>query len=308
MSRPLALSLDFGGTKGEAALVDDHGTVVPGTRHRQPTGPHRTSEQLATSVRTAVGTTHAALPTGASLAGVGVGAAGQLDDTIGTVSPLNLPAWRGYPLGELIAQIVPAVPITLRIDGLCIALAEHWVGAGGGGRKHAGMFPFNAGAGGERGVIWARWRAGAWMTRAPVAATAAWKPWHPDPRPSPGHARGDSPATPAKISVAPMPRATPLLLPRSNGRVEPLVAPSPRQQTCLILTSRRSAAGFRASPPRCSSTPATLMRNAQRLRFHSGYKLCPPLSPTKGPSSVLPHSYTGQMRSVSARPHHSRLR
>ncbi|PDQ36149.1 MAG: sugar kinase [Candidatus Lumbricidophila eiseniae] len=139
MSRPLALAVDFGGTKVEAALVDDHGTVVPGTRHRQPTGPHRTSEQLATSVRTAVGTTHAALPTGASLAGVGVGAAGELDDTIGTVSPLNLPAWRGYPLGELIAQIVPAVPITLRIDGLCIALAEHWVGAGRGARNMIGM-------------------------------------------------------------------------------------------------------------------------------------------------------------------------
>src|SRR6218665_2247525 len=148
MSRPLALSLDFGGTKGEAALVDDHGTVVPGTRHRQPTGPHRTSEQLATSVRTAVGTTHAALPTGASLAGVGVGAAGELDDTIGTVSPLNLPAWRGYPLGELIAEIVPAVPITLRIDGLCIALAEHWVGAGRGARNMIGMIVSTGGGGG----------------------------------------------------------------------------------------------------------------------------------------------------------------
>src|SRR6218665_26385 len=285
MSRPLALAVDFGGTKVEAALVDDHGTVVPGTRHRQPTGPHRTSEQLATSVRTAGRTTHAALPTGASLAGVGVGAAGELDDTIGTVSPLNLPAWRGYPLGELIAQIVPAVPITLRIDGLCIALAEHWVGAGGGGRNMIGMIVLTGGGGGL--IIEGRGGGG------PAAGAGG---------------GGDSAATRGKMSVGLMPGAPPLLLPRSNGRVEPLVAPSPRQQTCLILTSRRSAAGSRASPPRCSSTPATLMRNAQRLRFHSGYKLCPPLSPTKGPSSVLPHSYTGQMRSVSARPHHSRLR
>ncbi|HXR44343.1 MAG TPA: ROK family protein, partial [Pseudolysinimonas sp.] len=41
--------------------------------------------------------------------------------------------WRGYPLRDQVAglldRVAPSLPVTLRIDGLCITLAEHWVGA-----------------------------------------------------------------------------------------------------------------------------------------------------------------------------------
>jgi predicted NBD/HSP70 family sugar kinase len=130
MIRALALAVDVGGTKVEAALVDDRGRLVPGSRHRRPTGALATSVELDASVQSAVEAARAALPADASLAGVGVGCAGPVDVERGLVSPLNLVAWRDHPLVASVAAVVPEAPVTLRIDGLCIALAEHWVGAG----------------------------------------------------------------------------------------------------------------------------------------------------------------------------------
>lgn len=130
MPTPLALAVDFGGTKVEAALVDASGRLVPGTRHRRPTGPTASAAELDDAVRAVVADAAAARPADAELVGVGVGSAGPVDVTTGRVSPLNVPAWRGHPLRDLVVDTVPGVPVTLRIDGLCIALAEHWVGAG----------------------------------------------------------------------------------------------------------------------------------------------------------------------------------
>ncbi|MFD4420437.1 ROK family protein [Agromyces sp. NPDC058484] len=139
MQRPLALAVDFGGTKVEAALVDDQGRLLAGSRHRRPTGADASSAALDDSVQEVVESARAALPTGAALAGVGIGAAGPVDALHGLVSPLNVPAWRDHPLAASVAAAVPEAPVTLRIDGLCIALAEHWVGAGRGVPNLLGM-------------------------------------------------------------------------------------------------------------------------------------------------------------------------
>ena len=139
VSGTLALAVDLGGTKVEAALVDDTGSVVVGSRFRQPTGPTLTADELAQSVRSAVTSCLATVPARSPLAGVGIGTAGPLDESNGRVSPLNLPAWRGYPLKALVEECVPGVPVTMRMDGLCIALAEHWVGAARGYDNLMGM-------------------------------------------------------------------------------------------------------------------------------------------------------------------------
>jgi glucokinase len=125
-----ALAVDLGGTKVEAALVDETGVLLAGSRHRLPTGADATSEQLAESVTRAVGKALAALPIGDVLAGVGIGCAGPIDVELGTVSPLNLPAWRQYPLRSQVEKLVPDADVRLRLDGLCITLAEHWLGEG----------------------------------------------------------------------------------------------------------------------------------------------------------------------------------
>ena len=136
----LALAVDLGGTKVEAALVTDEGVVLPGTRFRSPTGPQRTSAELQAAVDEAVTNALGAMPDGATLAGVGIGSAGPVDEEHGLVSPLNMPVWRGYPLRDRVAAHVPeGTPVTLRMDGLAITLAEHWLGAAQGSDHVMGM-------------------------------------------------------------------------------------------------------------------------------------------------------------------------
>ena len=135
----LALAVDLGGTKVEAGIVDAEGRILDGSRHRALTGRASTSEQLAASVTSVVEQAAAALPPGDSFAGIGIGSAGPIDVQAGRVSPLNLPAWRGYPLRDLVMGLAPGVPATLRMDGEAIALAEHWLGAAQGVDDVMGM-------------------------------------------------------------------------------------------------------------------------------------------------------------------------
>lgn len=135
----LALAVDLGGTKVESALVGEDGTLVPGSRFRSPTGPLLDSGALAESVRTAVRDTVASLSPDDRIVGIGIGSAGPITESLGLVSPLNLPAWRDFPLRALVAETVPGLPVTLRMDGICIALAEHWVGAARGYDNVMGM-------------------------------------------------------------------------------------------------------------------------------------------------------------------------
>ena len=134
-----ALGVDLGGTKIEAALVDPDGIVLTASRFRAPTGHTSDSDQLAASADTVVADALAALPSGATLLGVGIGTAGPISVADGLVSPLNLPAWRDYPLRDRIAATVPGIPVTLQMDGVCIALAEHWIGAAKGVGNFMGM-------------------------------------------------------------------------------------------------------------------------------------------------------------------------
>lgn len=139
MSVDLVLAVDLGGTKIEAALVDAAGVLVPGTRLRAPTGRESTSDQLAASADSVVRSALAALPDDATLLGVGIGSAGPITVAHGRVSPLNLPRWREFPLADRVRGLVPGVPVTLRMDGECIAMAEHWIGAAQGESNLMGM-------------------------------------------------------------------------------------------------------------------------------------------------------------------------
>lgn len=139
MTHSYALAIDLGGTKVEAALVDSAGAVLASSRFRAPTGADSSSEQLAAAVDTVVVSALAALPSTGTLVGAGIGSAGPVNEAEGRVSPLNLPVWRDYPLRDQVIALVPDIPVTLRMDGICITLAEHWVGAGQGYDNVMGM-------------------------------------------------------------------------------------------------------------------------------------------------------------------------
>lgn len=139
MPGSLVLALDLGGTKVEAAIVDSSGRLVDGSRFREPTGAASSSEAIADRVRSVVDRARSTASGAERIVGIGIGSAGPIEQEAGLVSPLNLPAWRDFPLRELVEELVPGLPVTLRMDGLCITLAEHWVGAAQGVGNVMGM-------------------------------------------------------------------------------------------------------------------------------------------------------------------------
>ncbi|HEX6472861.1 MAG TPA: hypothetical protein VF069_27475 [Streptosporangiaceae bacterium] len=52
---------------------------------------------------------------------MGIGAAGPIDVAAGTVSPVNIPAWRGFPLRDRLGELVPDRPAVLAGDAVAAA-------------------------------------------------------------------------------------------------------------------------------------------------------------------------------------------
>lgn len=127
---PLAapvLAVDIGGTKVDAAVVTAEGEVLRESVARRPTGRDNTRTGIAANIRAAAEAALGAVPD-VRVAAIGVGSAGPVDLPARSVSPLNLPDARGLVIDEVLGGLVDG-PLTLALDGTCIALAEHWRGA-----------------------------------------------------------------------------------------------------------------------------------------------------------------------------------
>lgn len=117
----LALSVDIGGTKMACSLVRPDGTLLHHEAIRTPPSDvWPPLADLATRVASAARDV---------LTGVGIGSAGPLDLAAGTVSPVNIASWRGFPLAERFSALFPGIPVYLAGDGACAAAGEHWRGA-----------------------------------------------------------------------------------------------------------------------------------------------------------------------------------
>jgi glucokinase len=125
----LALAVDIGGTKVAAALVSADGELRPASRNRVATGPEATREELLAAIDAAVTTALAARTADDTVIGAGIGSAGPISLTNNSISPLNLPQLAGFAVSDFVRGRVGDIPVTLRLDGTCIALAEHWLGA-----------------------------------------------------------------------------------------------------------------------------------------------------------------------------------
>ncbi|GAB3133120.1 ROK family protein [Tsukamurella serpentis] len=122
------LAVDLGGTKVAAALVDQSGDVLDRTRRREPTGPRASTADLEQRIVAVVRDAVAAAPD-VPVSGVGLAAAGPVDEAAGTAAPINLPALHGFPLRDTVARAAGGVPVEFRRDGVAIAVGEHWLGA-----------------------------------------------------------------------------------------------------------------------------------------------------------------------------------
>ncbi|MGW6984287.1 ROK family protein [Streptomyces sp. NPDC054932] len=129
------VAIDIGGTKIAGALVHPDGTMTATTRRPTPRGVD------ADGVMAAVAEVVADLaesPLWASAVRCGIGSAGPVDASRGTVSPVNIAAWREFPVQERVVAELAArgadLPTVLAGDGVAMTAAEHWLGAA---RGHA---------------------------------------------------------------------------------------------------------------------------------------------------------------------------
>jgi glucokinase len=145
VDRPV-LAVDVGGTKLAAAVVDAAGRVHASRRTPTPAGDGVDAESLWRALVGLVDEVGAAA--GAPLyQGVGVGCGGPMQWPAGKVSPLNIPAWRDFPLRQRLAERFGSVPVRLHNDAVCMAVGEHWQGGGRGRANVLGMV-VSTGAGG----------------------------------------------------------------------------------------------------------------------------------------------------------------
>lgn len=126
------LAVDIGGTKLAVGVVDSSGNLVDRVSKATPTDA--TDAELFEAVLSLVD--HFGPFTKYLACGVGCGgpmsAGGEL------VSPLNIPAWRSFPLA---AGLEAHTGLATRVDNdaKALALAEGWVGAAVGERNYMGM-------------------------------------------------------------------------------------------------------------------------------------------------------------------------
>jgi glucokinase len=128
------LALDIGGTKLAAAVVDPTGRAISARRVPTPTkvdgeGLWATVSSLLDGVMRRVD----------AVAGVGVGVGGPMSWPAGEISPLNIPAWRDFPLRARLQERYPGVPVRVHNDAICVAVGEHWRGAARGNDNILGI-------------------------------------------------------------------------------------------------------------------------------------------------------------------------
>ncbi len=121
---PPLLAVDIGGTKIAASLVDTAGHLLTRSAAATPDAadPEAVFGALAGVVRLAVG--------GSTVPPVacGVGCGGPMEDEGETVSPLNIRAWRRFPLRRRLADLL-GIPVWVDNDAKALALGERWLGA-----------------------------------------------------------------------------------------------------------------------------------------------------------------------------------
>lgn len=125
------LAVDIGGTKLAAARVEDDGRLVE--RAAAPTPATTAQEELWAALLALVD----GIRRGDELV-CGVGCGGPMRGGGERVSPLNIPAWRDFPLRQRLADHL-GLPVAVDNDAKALALGEGWMGAARGTTSYLAM-------------------------------------------------------------------------------------------------------------------------------------------------------------------------
>ncbi len=134
------LAVDVGGTKLAVGLVDGRARMVATDRIGTPRScdSELLFQVLADLVEMACGKASAH---GMSVVTCGIGTGGPMEPGGVAVSPLNIPAWRDFPLRSRLEAlpVLSGVPVFIDNDAKALALGEAWAGAGRGVQNFLAM-------------------------------------------------------------------------------------------------------------------------------------------------------------------------
>jgi glucokinase len=124
----LALSIDIGGSKIAVGLVTRNGELIDRTQF--VVNAQDSSEELFDDLSRTVDAQllRAVDHHGVRPSVVGVGSAGPITANVETISPLNIPQWRGFELRQRL-ETLTGLPVFGDGDAKALALAEGWLGA-----------------------------------------------------------------------------------------------------------------------------------------------------------------------------------
>lgn len=133
-SGPVVLAVDIGGTKLAAAVVDGSGALL--SRAQVGTPASTGADDVFGALRAVVDEVRSRTERRPGVCGVGCG--GPMRAGGREVSPLNIPAWRGFPLHERLADHL-GLPVIVDNDAKALALGEGWLGAAQGCDNYLAM-------------------------------------------------------------------------------------------------------------------------------------------------------------------------
>ena len=127
------LAVDVGGTKLDVGVVDAAGTVLARQRTATGAAAEGGTDALAAAL---VALCRSVLAEAGPVAAVGVGCGGPMEGEL--VSPLNIEAWRAFPLR---ARLEEALELSVAVDNdaKALALGEGWLGAAVGVEDYLAM-------------------------------------------------------------------------------------------------------------------------------------------------------------------------
>lgn len=141
----LAIGIDLGGTKVEAALINRQGEIIAsqkGATHAE-LGPDRIIENLEKTIRELLASVHAGWE---SIEGAGIGVPGSVEPGTGTVLFAPNLGWKDVPVARILSDRWKNL-VYVNNDANLAALGEGWMGAGK-GVSHLALFTLGTGVGG----------------------------------------------------------------------------------------------------------------------------------------------------------------
>lgn len=151
-SRSVLLGIDLGGTKLKGTRFSLNG--IKESDYETNSGAYNNPNDFLSLLLSAV----SKLSNGCQVAGVGIGVAGAIDSTTGTIlnSP-NIPSLNGFEMKKHVAAALGGIPVSLINDANAAALGEFYAGAGTGAQSLY-LLTLGTGIGGGfviDGEIWA---------------------------------------------------------------------------------------------------------------------------------------------------------